>query len=103
MRYEDLKNAIENASCDVSDVAETVLGYVLDRFDEDNEDIDEGEVYDAIREECDNYFTYYSDAWDYLQNNSITDFDEAINDGFTGICGFAYYYLVEEINDNLCL
>ena len=103
MRYEELKDAIENAGCSVSNVAQDVLVYVLDRFDEDDE-IEEDDVYDAIRDECDSYFTYYSDAWDYLIDNNITDFEDAIRyGGCENVSSIAYYYLEQEINDNLCL
>ena len=100
MDYEYLKEAIQSAQCDVSDVASSVLDYVLDRFDGE-EEIDEDDVYDAIREESDSYFIYYDDAYDYLRDNCITDFDEAIGDGCTSVCSIAYYYLVQEIEENL--
>lgn len=107
MRYEELKDAIEEAQQCASGTAETVLEYVLDRFSEyeyTEDEIDEYEVWDAISEEIDSYFTYYSDAWDYLQDNSITDFEDAIRDGgCMDICSIAYYYLDAEIRDNLCL
>lgn len=107
MRYEELKDAIERAQCHVSGTAETVLGYVLDDFSEyeDIEDeIEECDVWDAIYQSVDDYFIYYSDAWDYLQEESITDFTEAIdNVGARDVCAIAYYYLQQEILDNLCL
>ena len=104
MRYEELKDAITNAMISVSPEASDVLQYVLDRYDEDSEDIDESSVYDAISEECDSMFTYYSDAWDYLRDNGITDFDEAINEcGCTNVCSIAWYYLRQEVEGELCL
>lgn len=103
MLYEELKEAISNAQCSVSSVASDVLDNVLDRYDEDDEDIDEWDVWDAIDEEIDNYFIYYSDAWDYLQETGTTDFDEAIHEGCTGICEFACYYLRDEIASELHL
>ena len=103
MRYEDLKNAIQSCQADVSADASTILDYVLDRFEEGQEDIDIDEVYDAIRDECDNYFIYYSDAWNYLEDNCITDFDEAISNCCTSVCSIAYFYAEQEILDNLNL
>lgn len=103
MLYEELKEAISNAQCSVSSVASDVLDNVLDRYEEDDEDIDEWDVWDAIDEEIDNYFIYYSDAWDYLQETCTTDFEEAIHEGHTGICGFACYYLRDEIAGELHL
>ena len=97
LTYEELKERIENAQMDVSSQASDVLGYVLDRYDEDDQEIDEDEVYDAISEDCDNYFIYYSDAWNYLEDNCITDFDDAVAEGCTGVCSIAYYYLRDEI------
>ena len=104
MRYEELKDAIKNAKVNLSDMACHVFDYVLDRFDETDEDIDENDVYDAVYEECDSMFIYYSDAWDYLQDQCITDFTEAIdNVGAKNICGIACYYLEQEVLDSLCL
>ena len=97
LTYEELKERIENAQMDVSSQASDVLGYVLDRYDEDDDNIDEYDVEDAIMEECDEYFTYYDDAWEYLQENCITDFDDAVAEGCTGVCSIAYYYLRDEI------
>ena len=103
MRYEDLKDAICNAMSSVSGEAEDVLQRVLDRYDEDDENIDESDVYDYVYEEAGDYFIYYSDAFDYLQDNSITDYDDAICEGCHDVCSIATYYLIEEVNENLCL
>ena len=103
MSYEELVDAIINAQNSVSSEASDVLQYVLDRWDEGDDDISECDVYDAVMEECDSYFIYYSDAWDYLRDNNITDFFDAVNNGCDNICSIAYWYLQQEINENLCL
>ena len=41
------------------------------------------------------YFVYNFDAWDYLQENSIADFSDAISEGYTDIVGIANYYFFE--------
>lgn len=51
---------------------------------------------DVVIEKIDNYFVYYSDAWEYLSNNHITDFEEAMEYGLTNVCAIATYYLNEE-------
>ena len=103
MTYNELKDAIESVQHAVSDDACNVLDYILDRYSDEDEDIDEYDVYDAIIEECDSYLIYYSDAWEYLSSNNITDFDEAIAEGNKDVCSIACYYLTQEINDNLRL
>lgn len=48
-------------------------------------------------------FVYYYDAFEYLQENNITDFEDAIVKGYTDIVGIANYYYfqntMEEIDD----
>ena len=101
MRYETLKNAIEEAQCDLSDVCTDILDNVLNMFDESMDDIDVDDVYDILNQECDDYFIYYDDAWDYLRDNSITDFDDAVANGCTNVCAIACWYAYQEISDNL--
>ena len=74
---------------------------VADNY-EDDKDISEDDFYDDLIYEVDSYFTYYSDVWDYLQDNGITDFSEAIDEWqVTDICGFACYSVEQEIRDTL--
>ena len=103
MRYETLKNAIQEAKARLTDECCDILDNVLDRFDEDDKSIDLDDIYDAISDEVDNFFIYYDDAWSYLENNSITDFDDAIYAGCTSVCSIAYYYAKEEIDNELDL
>lgn len=58
----------------------------------DNMTLDHDKVIDAISD----YFIYYSDAFDYLQNQDITDFTEAIEYGYKDICSIATFYLLKE-------
>ena len=49
------------------------------------------------------YFVSVKDAWEYLQKNNITDFKDAIKDGYTNIVSIANHYYFEnstaEIDD----
>lgn len=92
MLYNRVKRMInESVDSEFVDVFENAL----EHFDQD-EDVDEYDYEDAIRDECDSWFIYYQDAWDYLQDNNITDFDEAIDEwGAKDVCAIACYYFVE--------
>ena len=61
-------------------------------WDIDNLEID----VDLVNEKVNDYFIYYSDAWEYLQDNDITDFQYAFKWGCTDICSIATYYLGAE-------
>lgn len=41
------------------------------------------------------YFVSVKDAFEYLQKNNITDFKDAIKDGYTDIVGIANHYFFE--------
>lgn len=97
MRKEQLQKLIEN---ELSGISYDIGFNILDRL-EDDEDIDIYQMEDLINEEIDGWFIYYSDAWDYLQDNQITDFSEAIQEwGATDICAIATYYAREEIEND---
>lgn len=42
---------------------------------------------------------YYRDCWNFLQEEDITDFSEAIENGYNDITGIANYYLNAYIED----
>lgn len=49
-------------------------------------------------DECDRELIYYSQAFNYLMDNNITDFEYAIKEfGATDVCGIAYAYLNDEV------
>ena len=64
---------------------------------EESQNIDE--LYELSWEEVDREFIYYSDAFNYLMDNNITDFEDAFKEfGATNVCGIAYYYCLNEVN-----
>lgn len=92
MTYAQFRELVSGSYGEINDI----LSSVLDRYSED-EEIDENDVYDAILDEVGEYFIYYSDAWDYLQDNAITDFEDAFYEwNTTDVCGIASYYLCED-------
>lgn len=96
MRKAQLQKFIEN---ELIGIGYDIGFNILDRL-EDDEDIDTSEFDDMLNEELDSWFTYYEDAWEYLQDNNITDFSDAIHEwGATDICAIAMYYAREEIWD----
>lgn len=98
MRKRKLQKLIEN---ELTGIAYDIGFQILDRL-KDGEEIDQWDFEDMVREELDSWFTYYDDAWDYLQDNCITDFSEAIQEwGATDICAIALYYAQEEINNEV--
>ena len=97
MKYAKLKELCESMCGEVGDICM----YVLDRFDEDDE-IDFDTFLECASEEIDSYFTYYDDAWSYLQDNQITDFKEAFYEwNATDVCGIACYYLYEQLSSDV--
>ena len=96
MRKNQLQQFIEN---ELTGIGYDIGFNILDRL-EDGEEIDTSDFDDMLNEELDSWFTYYDDAWDYLRDNNITDFSDAIHEwGATDICGIACYYAREEIWD----
>ena len=67
MRKEQLQKLIEN---ELDGIAYDIGFQILDCLD-DEDDIDESDFSDYVSQELDSYFTYYDDAWDYLQDNNI--------------------------------
>lgn len=56
---------------------------------------------DALWEITDDTFMYYNDAWDYMKYYGDTDLEDAVEQGFTNICGVAWYNLEHEFYDLL--
>ena len=100
MKYASLKRLCEES---LTGISEVIIDYVLGGLDEEeNIDYDIEDIEERINEELDNYFTYYSDAWEYLQDNNITDFEDAFYEwNATDICGIACYYAHEEVMSDL--
>lgn len=88
---DDLVVRVENTETEEElDEIESDLDDLI--YEIDNITLDDDKVIELLSD----YFMYYSDAFDYLQNNDITDFDEAIEMGNRDICSIATYYLLRE-------
>lgn len=100
MKYSELRRLCDES---LSGISETIIDYVLCGLDEEEDiDYDIEDIEERINEELDNYFTYYSDAWEYLQDNCITDFEDAFYEwNATDICSIACYYAHEEVLSDL--
>lgn len=97
MLYEYVKRMIDESITDNIDIFENALKHFSEGDDITQEDFE-----DALREECDYMFTYYSDAWDYLIENNITDFEDAMYEwNATGVCSIACYYLTQSVFEEL--
>lgn len=70
-------------------------------FVEEYNNGDYGEDLDsAINDYCDTAFIYYDEAWDFLREENITDFTEAIDEfGAKTVCQIACYYLENDIRN----
>lgn len=90
-KIEDIKMEIEEPDDIVSiEVIETRIDDL--EYEIDNLEID----VDLVNEKVNDYFIYYSDAWEYLQDNDITDFSDAFDNGCTQVCEIATFYLMNE-------
>lgn len=99
MKKSELKRLCDEC---LSGMCEDIISSVVDNMYDDQEYDSLDDLMDDVMYELDSYFTYYSDAWDYLQDNCITDFDEAIKEwGVHDVCGIACYYAREEIWDDV--
>lgn len=79
-----------------SEEAQNVIENVYTNYDE------KIPLEDRIFEEVGEYFIYYSDAFNYLRDNHIYDFEDAISEGFgKNVCSIASYYLEQEVFDLL--
>ena len=98
MKYAELRRLCDES---LAGISEDIIDNILSGMDEDEEfDIEDIEC--RIDEELDSYFTYYSDAWEYLQDNNITDFEDAFYEwNATGICSIACYYAHGEVCSEL--
>ena len=93
MNKEDLKAKLDNLS--LSALAEDIIRDMIDENDNFQD------LYDNYPYEIDRSLIYYSDAFNYLMDENITDYEDAINWGATNITSIAYYYLTEEISNAL--
>ena len=99
MTLEELKKAYEEGSRELSDEAQSVLFYTIDELEEEEEP-GEDEVEQRLWENLDNQFIYTQDAYDYLENQHILDFSEAIQEmGAHTPEQIAYYFLEQEIRE----
>ena len=98
MKYAELKKLCEES---LSGLAYDITDNILSGICED-EEIDQSDFESRLSEELDSYFTYYSDAWEYLEDNNITDFEDAFYEwNATDICSIACYYAYTEVLDEV--
>lgn len=94
MNARELREILENA--DLTPTAYDIVDNVLCEI---GDEVDEYDLRDEVMNEIDSQFIYYDDAWNYLQEQNITDFTDAINEfGCTDLMGIATYYLLQEID-----
>ena len=92
--YDELRNNLKAACCSpyYTDEAYDVVDALIDELEDGNET----DIQDLLLELCDNRCIYYSDAFDYLKHCNVNDFQEAFENGYTGICQIMFYYLEQE-------
>lgn len=83
------------AEANLSGYAENLIGSFIDeqRFTKKDE-FDDEELLNWIY--CSEEFIYYSHAFNYLMDENITDFREAIQDGCTDVSQIAEWHLRQE-------
>ena len=95
---EQLKASLENERYSMSDKCYDVLSDLIEYYTFKNRDEFENNVYEVVGEA----FIYYSSAFNYLQEEGITNFECAISEGFGyDVCSIASYYLEEEVFDKI--
>ena len=93
---ERLMEQLENNKWDCSEKCYNALDDIINYYDFNNEDEFTENIYDEVGEA----FIYYADAFDYIREQWITDFQDAFNEGFgENVCTIATYYLEQEIWD----
>lgn len=91
------REMLKHAERELSPDAYYALECIFDTLTEETDEISEDEITEELYSYID--FTCYSDAWDYLRDNQITDFSDAIQEfGATDVCSIACYYCEQEIN-----
>lgn len=93
---QELKDQLKENRCYISEDGYDVLSDLIHYYTFKNEEEFQEHIYECVGEK----FIYYSDAFDYLQEQNITSFKEAFNEGFgENVCTIATYYLEEEVWD----
>lgn len=95
---EQYEEKIEGIKMEIEEPDDIVSIEVIEtRIDDLEYEIDNLEIdVDLVNEKVNDYFIYYSDAWEYLQDNDITDFSDAFDNGCTQVCEIAAFYLSDE-------
>lgn len=96
MNKKQLLKALDAIYSSTEDNAYAVLEAVVGNMYED-ENIGEYDLEQRVYEEVSEYFIYYSDAWNYLMDEYISDFADAMREGCTDVCAIASYYLREAV------
>lgn len=90
---ERLNEQLEENKYHCSDYCFDAINDLINDYEWKNED----DFRDYIFEEVGETFIYYKDAFNFIVDRWITDFEEAFNVGLTGICQIASYYLEQEV------
>lgn len=99
----DLKEKLNEIKYEFSKLAVKVMTEILDDFyDNEYYEVADGEIIyeafeDKLFEGIDDALIYYADSWDYLIDQKITDFSDAIGNGCSALTSIAAYYLEEEL------
>lgn len=94
-KKEYLMEQLERNKYHISDKGYNCLESIINDYEWNNEDEFREHIYEATGEA----FIYYSDAFDYLKDQNIFEFEDAFRDGFGyNVCSIATYYLEDEIS-----
>ena len=92
------KNQLDEAISFITPNLSNLAGEALENLAEDyGPSIDDME--DEARNEAESLLGWNDDCFSYLQDNNITDWQEAIDDGADGVMSVAIFFLEKEINE----
>ena len=82
------------------------LYFIFDDYFNENDELEIESIFGEINEKIDDYIhdqelIYYRECFEYLQNNNITDFKEAFDEGYTDVEQIATYYFQEDLRDKI--
>lgn len=98
----ELLKKLEKCGRGYSDEARSIIDNIIVNSFSIDEEKAEFDFENLIFGEIDSSMIYYSDAWSYLQDNNITDFEDAIKEYEAyNITSIACYYLQQEVYELL--
>ncbi|MDC8917030.1 hypothetical protein PR256_01585 [Metamycoplasma hyosynoviae] len=96
---QEFESFLKNEKAFLSKEALKVLEYSLEAASSELKDTKSVDMHAFILQNVDITFTYIDQAFDYLKYQQEWDFEEAISNGLSDVCGIAAYYLLQEIED----